>query len=233
MGKGELVPYLYRLFGQFEPPGMPVRILIYEDNTDFREALVQLVNSGSDHVCVGAFHNCSQVLRQLGELGPDVILMDIEMPDSDGLEGLQQIRSADGEVKVIMLTVFDDNIHVLDAICKGASGYILKKHAFKKLFTSIDEVLEGGAPLSANIAKMILGHIHKSSSPAEPEFDLTVREKEILNLLVKGNSFKIIAAQLFVGLETVKTHIKNIYLKLQVHTQTEAVAKAIRNRIVK
>jgi DNA-binding NarL/FixJ family response regulator len=212
---------------------MPIKILIYEDNTDFREALIQLVNTGSDHVCVGAFHNCSQVLPQLQQLMPDIILMDIEMPDSNGLEGLQRIRSVDPEVKVIMLTVFDDNKNVLDAICKGASGYILKKHAFKKLFSSIDEVLEGGAPLSANIAKMILGHIHKAGTPAEPDFDLTVREKEILNLLVKGNSFKIIAAQLFVSLETVKTHIKNIYLKLQVHTQTEAVAKAVRNRIVK
>jgi DNA-binding NarL/FixJ family response regulator len=212
---------------------MPVKILIYEDNADFREALVQLINTGSDYVCVGAFYNCSQVIRQIRELKPDIILMDIEMPDSNGLEGLVQIRSIDPEVKIIMLTVFDDNKNVLDAICAGASGYILKKHAFKKLFPAIDEVMEGGAPLSANVSKMILDHIHRTGSPSEADSKLTTREKEILYELVKGNSFKIIASNLSLSLETVKTHIKNIYLKLQVHTQTEAVAKAIRNRIVK
>jgi DNA-binding NarL/FixJ family response regulator len=212
---------------------MPLKILIYEDNPDFRDALVQLVNTGSDYDCAGAFYNCSQVIRQVRELKPDIILMDIEMPDSNGLEGLLQIRSIDPEVKIIMLTVFDDNKNVLDAICAGASGYILKKHAFKKLFSAIEEVMEGGAPLSANVSKMILDHIHRSGSLAETDSNLTGREKEILDELVKGNSFKIIASNLFVSLETVKTHIKNIYVKLQVHTQTEAVAKAIRNRIVK
>jgi DNA-binding NarL/FixJ family response regulator len=212
---------------------MPVKILVYEDNTDFRDALVQLINGGSAHTCVGAFYNCSHVTEQVRELQPDVILMDIEMPDSNGLEGLRQIRLIDQQVKIIMLTVFDDNRNVLDAICAGASGYILKIHAFSKLFQAIDEVLGGGAPMSANIAKMVLDFISSRVVPTEQDFNLTAREKDILRSLVKGNSFKMIASDLDISFETVKTHIRNIYGKLQVHTQTEAVAKAIRNRIVK
>lgn len=212
---------------------MPVRILVYEDNPDFREALVQLLNTGSQYICTGAFYNCSHIEEQVKELKPDVILMDIEMPDFNGLEGLQLIRGTDKHVKTIMLTVFDDNKNVLDAICKGACGYILKKDAFKKLFPAIDEVLEGGAPMSANIARMVLDFVTGSGLPAGQDFSLTRREKEILTSLVKGNSFKMIASSLDISLETVKTHIKNIYEKLQVHSQTEAVAKAIKNRIVK
>jgi DNA-binding NarL/FixJ family response regulator len=212
---------------------MPVRILVYEDNSDFREALVQLLNTGSEYICAGAFYNCIHIEKEVLELKPDVILMDIEMPDFNGLEGLRSIRGLDKRVKIIMLTVFEDNKNVLDAICMGASGYILKKDAFKKLFLAIEEVLEGGAPMSANIAKMVLDFVTGSGLPAGQNFNLTNREKEILGSLVKGNSFKMIASVLDISTETVKTHIKNIYEKLQVHSQTEAVALAIKNRIVK
>ena len=211
---------------------MKTSILIYEDNADLREALVQLINTSVEYTCAGAFNNCRDVIHNLQALKPQVILMDIDMPGRSGIEAVALIRQVDKEVKVIMLTVFDDNQNVVAAICAGASGYLLKKYCFEKLFTSIAESLNGGAPLSANIARMVLEHVVQSSSGTLGKFDLTAREKEILSSLVKGYSYKMIAASLNISFETVKSHIRNIYEELQVHNQSEAVAKAIRNKIV-
>ncbi len=206
--------------------------LIYEDNLDLCEALVQLINTSDNYVCVGAFQNCLAVLNDLQTLKPEVILMDIDMPGRNGIEAVQLIRQVDKEVRIIMLTVFDDNQNVIAAICAGASGYLLKKYCFEKLFTSIAESLSGGAPLSANIARMVLDHLVQSNYGAIEKYDLTVREKQILNDLVKGLSYKMIAGSLNISFETVKSHIRNIYEKLHVHNQSEAVAKALKNRIV-
>jgi len=211
---------------------MKTGILIYEDNIDLREALVQLINTSDNYTCVGAFQNCIEVLNDLLMLKPQVILMDIDMPVRNGIEAVQLIRQVDKEVKIIMLTVFDDNQNVIAAICAGASGYLLKKYCFEKLFSSIAESLSGGAPLSANIARMVIDHLAQGNYGAVEKYDLTVREKEILNDLVKGLSYKMIAASLNISFETVKSHIRNIYEKLHVHNQSEAVAKALKNRIV-
>jgi DNA-binding NarL/FixJ family response regulator len=211
---------------------MKTNILIYEDNTDLCEALVQLINTSDSYVCAGAFQNCIDVLNDIETLKPNVILMDIDMPLRSGIEAVRLIREVNKEVKIIMLTVFDDNQNVIAAICAGASGYLLKKYCFEKLFVAIAESLEGGAPLSANIARMVLDHLVQSSYGAIEKYDLTVREKEILNDLVKGHSYKMIAAALNISFETVKSHIRNIYEKLHVHNQSEAVAKALKNRIV-
>lgn len=211
---------------------MKTGILIYEDNTDLCEALVQLINTSDNYICVGAFNNCREVLTDIQMLKPEVILMDIDMPGRNGIEAVQLIRAVDKEVKIIMLTVFDDNQNVIAAICAGASGYLLKKYCFEKLFNAIAESLNGGAPLSGNIARMVLDHLAQSSNTAYEKYDLTTREKQILNDLVKGLSYKMIAASLNISFETVKSHIRNIYEKLHVHNQSEAVAKAIKNRIV-
>jgi DNA-binding NarL/FixJ family response regulator len=211
---------------------MKTGILIYEDNIDLREALVQLINTSDSYTCVGAFQNCIEVLNDLQTLKPQVILMDIDMPVRNGIEAVELIRKVDTEVKIIMLTVFDDNQNVIAAICAGASGYLLKKYCFEKLFSSIAESLSGGAPLSGNIARMLLNHLAQNKPGATEKYDLTVREKEILNDLVKGLSYKMIAASLNISFETVKSHIRNIYEKLHVHNQSEAVAKALKNRIV-
>jgi DNA-binding NarL/FixJ family response regulator len=143
---------------------MKTSILIYEDNADLREALVQLINTADDYSCAGAFNNCREVILDLQALKPQVILMDIDMPGRNGIEAVTLIRQVDKEVKIIMLTVFDDNQNVIAAICAGASGYLLKKYCFEKLFTSIAESLNGGAPLSANIARMVLEHLVQNSS---------------------------------------------------------------------
>lgn len=211
---------------------MKTNILIYEDNTDLREALVQLINTSQHYTCVGAFDNCRKVMNDLTTLKPEVILMDIDMPGRNGIEAVQLIREVNKEVKIIILTVFDDNKTVFDAICVGASGYLLKKYCFEELFTAITEVLNGGAPLSPSIARMVLDHLARAGSGTIEHYDLTPREQEILNGLVKGYSYHKISNSLNIGFETVKKHIRNIYEKLHVHNQTEAVAKAIKNRIV-
>jgi DNA-binding NarL/FixJ family response regulator len=211
---------------------MKIKILVYEDNKDLCDALVQLINTSSVYTCVGAFDNCRKVISDLLTLSPQVILMDIDMPGRNGIEALQLIRQVNKEVKIIMLTVFDDNNNVMDAICAGASGYLLKKNCFEELFGAITETLNGGAPLSPTIARMILDHLAQQSSGGIEKYSLSAREKEILNGLVKGYSYKKIADSLNIGFETVKKHLRNIYEKLHVHNQTEAVAKAIKNRIV-
>jgi DNA-binding NarL/FixJ family response regulator len=212
---------------------MKTGILIYEDNNDFREALVQLISTSEAFECAGAFRNCNDIVNHVTNLRPGVVLMDIDMPDMNGIEGVRLVRAADRDIKIIMLTVFDDNKNVIDAICAGASGYLLKKNCLNKLFDAIEEVLSGGAPMSATIARMVLEFVATGSPVSTEQYDLTTREKTVLTHLVKGYSYKMIAASMEISIETVKTHIRNIYEKLHVHNQSEAVAKAIKNRIIK
>ncbi|MDP4262820.1 MAG: response regulator transcription factor [Bacteroidota bacterium] len=212
---------------------MKTRILIYEDNNDFREALVQLINTSENFECAGDYRNCNDILKHITDSRPAVVLMDIDMPDMNGIEGVRQVRGVDRDIKIIMLTVFDDNKNVINAICAGASGYLLKKNCLNKLFDAIREVLEGGAPMSATIARMVLEFVAAGSPVATEQYNLTAREKTVLAYLVKGYSYKMIASPMDISIETVKTHIRNIYEKLQVHNQSEAVAKALKNRIIK
>lgn len=207
---------------------MGVRILLYEDNEVMRDSLSTLLSQSGDHLLCGAYENCSAVEKQVSHLQPDVILMDIEMPGTNGIEGIHRIRTMNESVKIIILTVFDDNKNVFDAICAGANGYLLKKTVAEKLFEAIQDVLNGGSPMSAAIASKVLKLLAGTKPKTiAKENTLTKREKDILQSMVQGNSYKMIAADLQISQETVKTHIKRIYEKLQVHSQTEAVAKAI------
>ena len=209
---------------------MATNILIYEDNASLRESLCNLLMLSEQYEVLGAFGDCKEVLEQFKEFKPDVILMDIDMPVINGIEAVKRIRSVDKNIQIIMLTVFDDNEHVYDALYAGANGYLLKKYISDKLTTSIEEVLHGGAPMSPSIARMVISHMHESSTGKD--YQLTPREKEILQSLSKGNSFKLIGADLGISLETVRTHIKHIYDKLHVRSQTEAVSKAITERLI-
>lgn len=211
---------------------MKTSILIYEDNIDLREALVHLINSSANYVCAGAFDNCRRVISDLTAINPDVILMDIDLPGRNGIEAVRLIREVNREVKIIMLTVFDNQRSIIDAICSGASGYLLKKHCFEQLFSAINEALTGGAPLSGNVARMILDHVAQTSADTTRSYGLTPRETEILNALVKGYNYKKISETHNIGFQTVKKHISNIYEKLQVHSKSEAVAKVLKNRII-
>lgn len=211
---------------------MAVNIIIYEDNVNLRESLSSLLALTGEYQVVASFPDCSKVTDQVKEIAPDVILMDIDMPGINGIEAVRRIRQFDKEVQIIMLTVFDDNTHVFDAMYAGANGYLLKKYVSDKLIHSIREVLEGGAPMSPSIARMIINNMQQPVSVSNNDYQLTNREKEILQLLSKGNSFKLIAAELNISLDTVRTHIKRIYDKLHVRSQIEAVSKAINERLV-
>jgi DNA-binding NarL/FixJ family response regulator len=207
-------------------------IVIYEDNNDLRESLGNLVTFSKDLLLLGAFPRASDAAKQVAELRPDVVLMDIDMPGINGIEAVRQIRLHDVRAQIIMLTVFDDSRHVLDAICAGANGYLLKQHVSDRLPDAIRQVMAGEPPMSPGIARMIVAGMHQPSGRPASDYKLTSREKEILAHLSRGKGFKLIAAELSISIDTVRVHIKNIYEKLQVHTQTEAVYKALNERIV-
>ena len=211
---------------------MPVNIIIFEDNTNLRESLVNLLALTGDYNVVASFPDCTTVIQQVKEWKPEVILMDIDMPGINGIEAVKKIRTIDPAVQIIMLTVFDDNTHVFEAMYAGANGYLLKKYVSDKLIHSIREVLDGGAPMSPSIARMVISNMQKGIPFADNDYQLTNREKEILQLLSRGNSFKMIAADLCISLDTVRTHIKRIYDKLHVRSQIEAVSKAISEKLV-
>lgn len=212
---------------------MAVNLLIYEDNASLRESLSNLLTLTGEYNVAGAFADCTAVEEQVKALQPQVILMDIDMPEVNGIKAVKQIRTINQEVQIIMLTVFDDNTHVYDALYAGANGYLLKKYVSDKLVQSIQEVLHGGAPMSPTIARMVISNmLQPAGASATNDYQLTNREKEILQSLSKGNSFKLIAADLCISLDTVRTHIKHIYDKLHVRSQIEAVSKAINEKLV-
>lgn len=211
---------------------MQIGIVIYEDNNNLRESLCNLITFSKDLLLLGDYARADNATVHVNELQPDVILMDIDMPGINGIEAVKKIRAVNQQVQIIMLTVFDDNRHVLDAICAGASGYLLKKYISDHLTDAISQVLLGEAPMSPGIARMVIQSMQQTTKPKVDNYNLTNREKEILSNLSKGNSYKLIAAKLAISIDTVRTHIKNIYEKLQVHSQTEAVSKAMSEKLV-
>ena len=206
-------------------------ILLYEDNSNLRESVCRLLNLSDQYEVLGAFADCMQVESQVKTHGPDVILMDIDMPGMNGIEAVKKIRAFNKKTQIIMLTVFDDNEHVFQALYAGANGYLLKKNISDRLTDSIAEVLEGGAPMSPAIARMVISSMEKQQR-VKDSYQLTNREREILQLLSKGNSFKMMAAMLHLSIDTVRTHTKHIYDKLHVNSQIEAVSKALNEKLV-
>jgi DNA-binding NarL/FixJ family response regulator len=206
-------------------------ILLYEDNQLLSESIQSILRLNKGIELAGAFENPTQVSTHLQHLKPDLLIMDIDMPYMTGIEAVRQVRSVDKDIPILMLTVFDDNQNVFDAIRAGASGYILKKHISTRLFSAIDEALEGGAPMSPSIARMVLASMQQRHSSENP-YQLTPKEKEVLTSLSKGNSYKMIGAEFEISLDTVRSHIRKIYEKLHVHSQTEAVSKAIQEKLV-
>ena len=207
-----------------------IKVIIYEDEINFRETLSILVNGTEGFELKGAYENCNDVSRQVTKLQPDVVLMDINMPGTNGLEGLSIIRGTAPQTHVLMFTVFDDNEKIFQAICNGASGYLLKKTPPAKILEAIHEVHNGGAPITSSIAKKILQMFPKTPARSTEIDKLATREQGILQLLMKGYSYKMIAAELNISIETVRTHIKRIYEKLHVHSASEAIAKIFPER---
>ncbi|MCF1751145.1 response regulator [Mariniradius sediminis] len=209
-----------------------IKLLIYEDNPQLREGLTMLIDGSEGFSVLAAFKNCTNVAEEIRTFRPDVVLMDIDMPGVNGLEGLKIIRQTDDQVKVLMLTVFDDHQNIFEALKSGANGYILKKTPPAKLLEYIQEASTGGAPMTSSVAAQVLKMFSQLQPTVENDYNLTDREKEVLQWLVNGYSYKMIAAEMFIAMDTVRSHIKKIYEKLHVNSKSEAVAKAFRDKIV-
>jgi DNA-binding NarL/FixJ family response regulator len=209
-----------------------IKLVLFEDNRDYVESLIEVLRDANDIELAGSFENCRDAVRKALPLKPDVILMDIDMPLVNGLVGLRDIRQENESVCILMFTVFDDNENVFQAICDGATGYLLKDTPPEKLLQYIREAYNGGAPMTPAIARKVL---HLFSQPYKHKRDfkeLTPREHNVLSLLVRGMSYKMAAAELKLSEETIRSHVKNIFSKLHVNSKSEAVARALQNKIV-
>lgn len=211
---------------------MNIKVVIFEDNNNLREGLFQLINGSQGFSCVGAYANCDHLLKNISEDKPDVVLMDIQMPGINGIEGVKIIKENFPSVKVLMETIFEDDEKVFASICYGAEGYILKNTAPVEILEAIKEIYDGGSPMTPSVANRVLKMIRAKHHEIPDSFDLTKRETEILSCLVKGMSYKMVADVCTISIDTVNMHVKNIYKKLQVHSKSEAVAKAIRGKMV-
>lgn len=207
-----------------------IRIAIFDDNAQRRDSLEALMLLDSKIQFVGSFPDCSQVLENIEATQPNIVLMDIGMPNVDGIAGVGLIKRNHPEIKVIMQTVFEDDEKIFACLQAGADGYILKNTSADKILQSINDVLNGGAFLSPSVALRVMRHFDQSKAPED--FAITTREHEVLTLLSKGNSHKMIADQLGISYFTVNTHVKKIYEKLQVHSVTEAIMTAKKNRLI-
>lgn len=209
-----------------------IKVMLYEDNPQLREGLTMLIDGSDGFTVLASYKNCDNVTDEVEAWKPDVILMDIDMPGTNGIEGLKKIRASNNDVKILMLTVFDDNKNVFEAIRNGANGYVLKKTPPAKLLEYIEEAASGGAPMTASIATQVLKMFSQVNTSQNEDYNLSDREKQVLQLLVDGYSYKMIASEMFISIDTVRSHIKKIYEKLHVNSKSEAVAKAFKDRLL-
>jgi DNA-binding NarL/FixJ family response regulator len=210
-----------------------IRVTIFEDNQSLRVGLYHLINGSDGYECVGTFENCSNLMKNIKDTEPDIVLMDIAMPGINGIEAVKMIRTKYPDLKILMQTIFQDNEKIFDSILAGANGYILKNTSPARILEAIKEIIDGGAPMSPSVATKVLKMVsQKTPAPQGDTFNLSDREIEILRCLVKGMSYKMIADACQISIDTVRAHIKNIYEKLQVHSKGEAIAAAIKGNIV-
>lgn len=215
---------------------MDTRVAIFDDNRNIRESISLLLDTVQGFNVVGSFSHVLDCVDDLAACKPDIVLMDIEMPGMSGIEAVRLLKKEFPHIQVLMQTVFEDDERVFDSICAGASGYILKNQLNSRLVESLQELQFGGSPMSPSIARKVLNKMqqipqHIRNEPP-PDYQLTPREKEVLACIVNGLAYKMIADQLHISYETVRSHVKKIYEKLHVASLTEAVAKAINQKIV-
>ena len=205
-------------------------IIIFEDDNQLRESLVVLFDNSNDYTVTGNYADAIDAAVIIRRDKPDVVIMDINLPGKTGIQAVMEIKEARPQTLIIMYTMFEDDENLFGSLCAGANGYILKKTSPFILFEAINDVIEGGAPMSPVIARRVLQSFEIKSSGQQ--YHLSTREKEILQLLIKGYSIKAIASELKISFDTVRTHLKNIYHKLHVNCGKEAIAKVLRERII-
>ena len=210
-----------------------INVVIIEDNNTIREGLGALINGTEGYKCVGMYSSSEKFLEQLSFVKMDVVLMDIGLPGMNGIEALKKAKEINPDLNILMLTIYEENEVVFQALCAGACGYLVKKTPPSRLLEAIKDVYEGGSPMSSQIARQVINEFQKEKNFAvDNEFSLSNREKEVLYQLSNGQSYQEIGDKLFISVDTVRHHIRNIYKKLHVHSQSEAVAKAIRKKII-
>jgi DNA-binding NarL/FixJ family response regulator len=215
-------------------PTLPsvLKIAIIEDQREIREGLAALIDSTEGYRCCGSFRSMEEALAQIGRDLPDVALIDIGLPGMSGTAGTRLLRERYPNVLLLILTVYDDDDRIFEALCAGACGYLLKKTPSARLLESLKEAMNGGAPMSPEIARRAIGLFQRFRPPRHAEYHLTPHEVRLLKMLVQGHNYTSAAAELGVSFSTIAFHMQNIYQKLQVHSKSEAVAKALLDGLV-
>jgi DNA-binding NarL/FixJ family response regulator len=214
------------------PPPPVIEVAIVEDRREIRESLALLIGGTDGFKCVGSYRSMEEALDKLKHHQPHLLLSDIGLPGMSGIEGVAILKERYPDLLILMLTVYDDDERIFDAMCAGASGYLLKKTPPARLLDSLREVASGGAPMSPEVAKRVIALFREIRPPDRADYELTPHETRLLKLLVQGHNYKTAAADLGVTVHTVSFHLRSIYEKLQVHSKSEAVAKALQNRLV-
>ncbi len=209
-----------------------IKVAIVEDERDIRECLTFLINGTDGFECSGSYRSMEEALDSIAHKLPDVVLSDIGLPGMNGVEGIRILKQRHPDLLILMLTIYDDDERIFDAMCAGASGYLLKKTPPAKLLESLKEAVAGGAPMSPEVARRVITLFREIRPPDRADYQLTPHETRLLKLFVEGHIYKTAAVELGVSVNTVNFHVRNIYEKLQVHTRSEAVAKALVNRLV-
>ena len=209
-----------------------IKTVIVEDQRELREGLQTLINFTDGFKCTGAFRTMEEALARLKHEKPDVVLSDIGLPGMSGIEGIRKMKEMYPDLLILMLTVYDDNERIFDALCAGACGYLLKRTPPSKLLENIREAVTGGAPMSPEVATRVIKLFRDVRPPERVDYDLTPHETRLLKLLVEGHNYTTAADELGVSYNTIKFHMRHIYEKLQVHSKSEAVSKAIRDRVI-
>jgi DNA-binding NarL/FixJ family response regulator len=209
-----------------------IKAAVIEDMKDIREGLTTLINFTEGFRCTGSYRSMEEALARIESDVPDVLLSDIGLPGMSGIQGIRIIKDRYPEMQVLMLTVYDDDDRIFDALCAGASGYLLKRTPPAKLLDSIREAMSGGAPVSPEVASRVIKFFREFHNSEREDYDLTPHETRLLKLLTEGYNYQTAAEKLGVSYNTVKFHVRHIFDKLQVHSKSEAVVKAMRDRLV-
>jgi len=209
------------------------RVAIVEDQREIREGLGRLINGTPGYRCTGIYSSMEAAIEKIPHNLPDLVLSDIGLPGIDGINGIRILKERYPELLILMLTVYDDNERIFDAICAGACGYLLKKTPWPKVVEALTEAVQGGSPMSPEVARRVITLFRQIKPPKESDYELTPHETRLLRMLVEGHSYKTAAAELNVSVNTIKFHLRHIYDKLQVHTKSEAVAKALRHGLTR
>jgi DNA-binding NarL/FixJ family response regulator len=210
-----------------------IKVAIVEDQREIREGLGRLIGGTPGYRCTGIYASMEEALEKIPHNLPTLVLSDIGLPGMDGINGIRILKERYPDLLILMLTVYDDNERIFDALCAGACGYLLKKTPWPKVVEALKEAVEGGSPMSPEVARRVITLFREIKPPKESQYELTPHETRLLRMLVEGHSYKTAAAELNVSVNTIKFHLRHIYDKLQVHTKSEAVAKALKHGLTR